>query len=821
MRDVLLRDLRYALRNLRQRPGFTAVAVLTLALGIGANSAIFSVVNGVLLRPLPYRAPDELTILRGGWDGHPDAALSLAEYWDFKERQRTLAGMGAYADGSLTLTGSGAPERLDAGFVTADLLPVLGVPPAIGRGFLAEEDLPGRPGVVLLSDGLWRRRFGADPGIVGRPLRLDDQPFTVVGIMPPGFQLPSHFTGTGAELWSLLQLDPAVNRAERGWHYLDVVGRRRPGVPMALVERETAALMAAMKAEYPTEYQASFAGTATPLDADVVGDTKPAILVLLGAVALLLLIACANVASLLLARAEARQREMAVRTALGADRGRIVAQLLTESLVIALAGGALGLLLAEWGLRALVLAAPPSIPRLDSIAIDGRVLGFTLLVAIGTGILFGLAPALHSARPDLAGSLVDGARGGTAGMARQRFRRGLVVGQIALALMLLTGAGLLVRSFVRMRAVDPGFDPQRLLTAEIEISPERYQGSEQVRAFYAELLRRIEELPGVASAGTARALPMTGQLEIGDWSFLLEGRFSSPPLPSEWEAADWQVISPDYFETMRMPLIAGRGLEESDRAGGSQVLVVNQTLARKVWPAGDAVGQRVLLGGGATDSVYRTVVGIVGDVRHRGLSAEPRPEMYLPHQQFPAGTGTAMRSLYLTVRTSGDPEALTPALRAAVASLDPDAPLSEVQTMEQALGGWAAERRLTMLVVSGFAFVALLLGAVGIYGVMAHLVVQRTREIGIRMALGAVPREILQLVLRQGAWLAGLGIAAGVLGALAVGRLLAGLLFRTAPTDPLTFAGTALLLAAVATLASVVPALRATRVDPNEALRAE
>ena len=820
MTDVLFRDLRYALRTLRQRPGFTAVAVLTLALGIGASSAIFTVANGVLLRPLPYRAPAELVLVRGGWNTQPEAHLSVSEYWDYKERQTALRGMGAYAGGSLNLTGSGAPERLEAGFITADLLPVLGVAPAIGRGFAAAEDLPGQPAVVLVSDGLWRRRFGADSGIVGRTVRLDDAPATVIGVMPPGFQLPTHFTGTGAELWAPLQLDPAYDRTDRDWHFLDAVGRLRPGVPPAEADREAAALMAAMKAEHPGEYHPSFTGLASPLSAAVVAGARPAILVLLGAVALLLVIACANAASLLLARAEARQREMALRAALGAGHRRIVSQLLTESLVLALAGGALGLLLAEWALGALVLAAPPSIPRLDAVAIDLRVLAFTLAVAIGTGLLFGLAPALYAARADLSGSLGDGGRG-TAGGTRQRVRRGLVVGQIALALMLLAGAGLLTRSFLRLQAVDPGFEPRHLLTARVEVSPLRYERNEQVRAFYAELLRRLERIPGVTLAAAARALPMTGQLEIGDWSFLQEGRFSSPPLPTEYTPADWQVISPAYFRTMGIPVLEGRALEAGDRAGGPQVMVVNRTLARQVWPAGDAVGRRVLLGGGSSDSVYRTIVGVVGDVRHRGLSAEPRPEMYLPHQQFPAGTGAVSRSLYLAIRTSGDPEALATAVRATVAAIDPDVPVVDLQTMEQALGSWAAERRLTMLVASGFALAALMLGAVGIYGIMAHLVVQRTREIGIRVALGALPREILRLVLRQGALVAGLGITAGMLGALAVTRLLSGLLFRTAPTDPLTLVGTALLLAAAAAVASAVPALRATRVDPVDALRAD
>jgi putative ABC transport system permease protein len=821
MNDTLRRDLRVALRGLRQRAGFTTIAILTLAIGIGAVTAIFSVVNGVLLRPLPYEDPAALTWIRVRLKGNPTSALSAPEYWDLRDRQRSFERVGAFADGTVNLTGSGAPERLRSGYVTADVLPLLGVAPALGRGIADEDDLPGRPPVVLLSDGVWRRRFGADPAILGRTLILDDAPTTVIGVMPPGFQLPTHFTGVPMEAWLPLQLDAAADRSERGWHFLDVVARLRPGVTPAAAHDEVGSLMAAMLAQYPMEYNADFAGMATPLSEYILGDVRPAILVLLGAVGLLLIIACANVASLLLAQGEARHREIAVRFALGAERGQIVRQLLTESVVLSLAGGLLGLLVAMWGIRALILGAPPTIPRLDTVGLDGRVLAFTLLVSVGTGLLFGLAPAIHSSRTELAGAMVEGGRLGTTGAARQRFRRGLVVGQIALALVLLTGAGLLVQSFLRVRGVDPGFQPERLLTARIDLSPVRYATSAQRRAFYRDALTRIEAVPGVRSAGAARALPMTGQLVIGDWSFVEEGKHSNPPLPSEWTAADWQVVTPGYFRTMGMPIVRGRGIDAGDRLGAPGVVVINQTLARQVWPDADAVGRRLTLGGGTNDSIYRTVIGVVGDVRHRGLSADPRPEMYLPQEQFPAGTGTALGSLYLTIRSAGEPTALVPSIRAAVAELDPDVTVSEVQTMEQALGAWAAERRFTMLIVTGFALAALLLGAVGIYGIMAHLVVQRTREIGIRIALGAVPREILRLVLSQGAVLAGVGIVLGVAGAFAATRLLAGLLFHIRPTDPVTFAGTALLLALVAALASLVPAFRATRVAPVEALRAE
>jgi putative ABC transport system permease protein len=814
-------DLRYALRGLRQRPGFTLVAVLTLALGIGANTAIFSVVNGVLLRPLPYERPERLAMIWGHRNQQPLAELSVPEYWDLRERTRSFAGIAAFTDGNINLTGTGTPERIRAGYLTANTMAVLGVAPARGRGFTAEEDLPGGAPVVLLGDGLWRRRFGADPTVIGRVLTLDDTPTTVVGVMPPDFQLPTHYAGAPKELWAPMQLDPAINRGVRGWHFLEVIGRLRDGVALEAASAETSTLMRGMLTAYPMEYTSEFDGSATSMSQSVVGDVRPALLVLLGAVALLLLMACANVAGLLLARSEVRQREIALRTALGAARSRLVRQLLTESLLLASAGGLVGLLLAVWGVQGLVLAAPPSVPRLDAVGIDLRVLGYTLGVTLLTGILFGLAPALHTVRGDLTGALTDGGRAGTTGRGRQRVRQALVAGQVAVALVLVTGAGLLVQSFLRLRQVDPGFVPERLLTARVELSPVRYDSNDVRRRFYENLLERLRSIPGVRSAATVRALPMTGRLEIGDWSFILEGQAASPPLPSDWHPADWQVVSPGYFETMGIPMLQGRDFTASDGLGAPGAMIVNRTLARQVWPDGDALGRRVLLGGGDADSVWRTVVGIVGDVRHRGLTASPRPEMFLPYAQFPAGTGNAPPSMHVVLRAAGDPSALASALGAAVAALDPDVPLSGVQTMEAAMGSWAAERRLIMLLVSGFALVALVLGSVGIYGVMAHLVAQREREIGVRMALGALPGQILRLVVSQSAWLVGGGIVAGTIGALAVTRLLTGMLFQVRPTDPLTLIGTALVLVVAAAGATLVPALRAVRTDPAHALRSE
>jgi len=818
--DRLRHDLRFALRGLLRHPGFTAVVVLTLALGIGANSAIFSVVNGVLLRPLPYDRPGEIATIWVRWPGNPQGELSQPEYWDLREQNRSFSRLAAYTDGSLTLTGSGEPERLRAGFMSADALPLLGVAPARGRTLGPDDDRPDAPVAVLLGDGLWRRRFGADPAIVGRTLTLDDHPATIIGVMPAGFQLPTDYAGPGAEIWAPLQLDPSIDRSERGWHWVRVLARLSPGVDIGAASLEVGALARRMLETYPGEYKPAFGGFAVIAADDLVGEIRPAILVLLGAVGLLLLIACANVAGLLLARAESRQREIAVRTALGAGTGSLVRQLLTESVVLALTGGLLGAVLADWGVRGLVAMAPPTLPRLDAVHTDGWVLGFTLLVSMLTGILFGLVPALQAARPDLTVALAEGGRSGSSA-GRQRFRRGLVVAQIALALMLVTSAGLLIRSFVRIRGVDPGFNPSWLLTAEVELSAVRYDTPAKIRAFYGELVHRLESLPGVRSAAAVRALPMTGRLEIGDWSFIVEGRHANPPVPADRIAADWQALTPGYFETLRIPVLQGRAIEEQDRSDATEVVVVNRTLARLAWPGQDPIGQRVLLGGGGVDSVWRTVVGIVGDVRHRGLTAQPRPEMYLPHAQFPAGTGTPQRTMRIVLRAAGDPNALANPVRATLAALDPAVPLVDVQTMDQAMGNWAAERRLTMILVAAFAALALTLGAVGVYGVMAHLVVQRTREIGIRIALGAVPREILGLVMRQGAWLAVAGVGIGVAGALAASRVLAGLLFQVTPTDPLTYAGTALALLGVAEIAALVPALRATRTDPVEALRSE
>ena len=601
---------------------------------------------------------------------------------------------------------------------------------------------------------------------------------------------------------------------------MNVMARLRPGVDIATASQEVGALARRMRETYPTEYKPSFGGFAVIAADDLVGEIRPAILVLLGAVGLLLLIACANVASLLLARAEARQREIAVRTALGAGTGNLVRQLLTESLVLALAGGILGAVLADWGVRGLVAAAPPTLPRLDAVHTDGWVLGFTLVVSALTGILFGLVPAIQAARPDLTVALAEGGRSGSSA-GRQRFRRGLVVAQIALALMLVTSAGLLIRSFVRMRGVDPGFDPSHLLTAEVELSGVRYDTPAKVRAFYAGLVDRLDALPGVRSAAAVRALPMTGRLVIGDWSFVVEGRHANPPTPADRITADWQTLTPGYFETLRIPVLQGRAIEAEDRVGANPGHR-DQPVSRESRVAGRGPDRPARPARrGQVDSVWRTVVGIVGDVRHRGLTAAPRPEMYLPHAQFPMGTGTPERTLRLVLRTQGDPNALTGPLRATLAGLDPGRPAG--RRADHGSGAGRLGRRAQAHDDPGRRLRRPRAHArrgrrVRRHGPSGGAADPRDRD---PHRAGAVPREILGLVMRQGAWLAAAGVALGVVGALAASRVLAGLLFQVTPTDPLTYAGTALALLGVAGVAALVPALRATRTDPVEALRSE
>ncbi|MGI8498719.1 MAG: ABC transporter permease [Gemmatimonadaceae bacterium] len=811
--DLFLQDLRYAVRSLARSRGFTTVAVLVLGLGIAANTAIFSVVNGVLLKPLPYANPDRVVMLWSHWENWPQTWVSPPEFADYTRELRSAEHVAAFDYGSRNLTGGDRPERIRAAFGSGELFPTLGAHAAVGRVFTASDDVPGAARVAVLSDGLWRRRFGGDLSMLGQTIRLSDSTVTVIGIMPAAFELPLDF-GQPVDLWMPLALgipDPG----ERGNHGLNVVARLRAGTSIESAQRELDGLTTRLRATYPRDYGAQFGASLVPVKTQVVGKIGPALLVLLGAVGFVLLIACANVANLLLARAESREREIAVRTALGAGRGRIVRQLLTESAVLALAGGTLGLLLAVVGLRALIAMAPASVPRIAEVGIDARVLAFTIAVAMTTGILFGLAPALHATRGNLHGSLKSGARGGTAGGPRLRLRRVLAIGEIAVSLVLVIGACLLVQSFARLRNVDPGFDPERVLTMRVSLAPARYPSGREVRAFYRALIDRARSLPGVQSVGAVRVLPMTSV--IGDWGFAIEGRQTAAGAPS-YSQGDWQVVTPDYFRAMRIPVKRGRSLSDADDDRAPGAIMFNDALAAKVFPGDDAVGHRVRMGG---DTVWRTIVGVVGNVRHRGLDEEARPELYLPHAQWPTANGPTQRAMVLTLRTAGEPTMVAGALRREVRALDPDVPVSEMQPMVDVLGSWVGERRLTMLVLGLLAATALVLAAVGTYGVLSYTVAQRTREIGIRIALGARSHDVVTMVVRQGTTLAVAGVLVGTLAALLLTRLLAGLLYGVPARDPLTFAGVAALLLVTAIGATYVPALRATRVEPTEALRAE
>jgi len=816
MTDIL-RDLRHALRALRHRRAFAVAAVLTIAIGIGATTAVFSVIDAALLRPLPYPDQDRMLDVSNTWDGTPRASVSPAEYFDYRQVVGgELSALGAVAFGAGNLVGVGEPVRLRAGFVSADAFAALGVQPMLGRPFTAEEDRAAAD-VALISHGLWTRQFGGDPAVVGRTVTVSGAATQIIGVLPPGFWLPDDFTeATATELVVPLGLDPTTVTA-RGSHFLHLVGRLAPGGTPEQAGAALAAIAERFVADFPGDYPRDmrFGVTVTPLADRILGEARRPLLLLLGAAAFVLLVACANVANLMLVQLDHRRSELAVRTAIGAGRGRLLRQLLAESVTLGLLGGAAGVALAWWGTRLLLAVGPANLPRAGQITMDLRVLGVAAATAVGTGLLFGLLPALRGAGVSSAAALRERGRGMTD---RQgRLRNALVVGQVALALTLLTGAGLLGRSLGALRAVDPGFRQDHVLTARLTLASADYPSEPQVIGGFATIRDRVAAIPGVRAVGAVTNLPLASGL--GDLNIRIEGREQAEGEVSP--RADWQVVTPGYFAAMGLALRRGRALDERDRDGAPGAVVINETMAERYWPGEDPLGARFVLGGNAGPGTV-TVVGIVGDVRHGSL-ADPRvSQMYLPHAQFRFWNGgSVVRSLTLVLRAAGDPASLGAAVRTAVRTVDPRLPVAELRTMDQVVSASLGRPRFVFTLAGAFAVVALLLGVLGVYGVLASGVARRTREIGVRLALGARGRDIALLFAHQGGRLVVTGILAGLAGAVVLGRFLRGLLFGVAPFDPVTLVAAPLTLALAAAVAVWVPARRATRLDPAATLRHE
>src|SRR5947209_814292 len=812
--NTLWQDIRYAARMLWKSPGFTAVAVIAVALGVGANSAIFSVVNAVLLKPLAYKDPGQLVLINHNYKKIDlRASVSAPGYAYYRDNAKSFSDVAAFGPMNVNLTGEGEPERLQGMSVTANFFQTLGARAAQGRTFSAEENREGNNKVVVLSDAFWRRRFGG-VAVVGKSVTLNGEPYTVVGVMPPGFQFGREFGPTGPDLWSPItftpqQLDPNNNLTSE---YLGVVARMKPGVSAGQAQAEMNSIADDLRRQYmPGMDESNWGLLLKPLDAFVVGQIRASLWILLGAVGFVLLIACANVANLLLARAAARQKEIAVRTALGASRWRVVRQLLTESVLLSLAGGATGLLLAMWGVDLLLKLNDNRLPRASEIGLDRNVLLFTLGVSFVTGIVFGLAPAFQTSRVNLHDTLKEGGRSGHAGV-RRGVRNALVVAEMSFAVVLLVGAGLLIRSFTRLQQVSPGFEPRGALAMMVSLPANKYADPVQRAAFMRQMLEQVRALAGVKSAATITTLPMSGFNQSG--SFGIEGkptpRGQDSPHGSRWMASD------DYFQTMGVPLVRGRYFDARDTADAPWVAIIDEAMARKYWPGEDPLGKRIAFEGTAQQPRWREIVGIVGHVKNEGLEGESRVQYYIPYAQRADSS-----NLFVVVRAEGDPASLAPAVRGAIAGVDRDLPAYRVTTMEQMVSDSLAQRRFAVFLLGVFAFIALVLAVVGLYGVMSYAVAQRTHEFGLRMALGAQRRDILRMVVGQGLLLVGVGLAAGLLGALALTRLMSSLLYGVSATDPLTYAGIALLLAAVALLASYVPARRATKVDPMVALRYE
>src|SRR5437588_1641172 len=802
----LWQDLRYGLRMLLKNPGFTTVAIIALALGIGANSAIFSVVNTVLLRPLPYKNPERLVMV---WEdnskqGFPRDTPSPANFMDWRDQNHVFESAAALVEISFNLTGVGDPERIDGRRVSGSLFSLLGVEPQLGRAFRPEEDQRGGNHVVIISHGLWQRRFGSDPGIIGKPINLNGESFTVVGVMPRTFQFPTRTD----QLWVPIAFD-AKEAGERGNHYLEVIARMKPGVSLQQAQAEMATIATRLQQQYP-ETNTSIGIVVTPLHEHVVGDIKPALLVLLGAVAFVLLIACANVANLLLARAAVRQKEIALRLALGAGHARLIRQFLTESVLLAAFGGGIGLLLSVVGLSVLRRFIPPNISQAQAITIDARVLIFTVLVSLVTGLIFCLAPATQAANFNLNDTLKESGRDSAAGSRGNRIRGLLVISEVAVSFILLIGAGLLINSFLHLRNVDPGFRAERALTMKIVLPEVRYADKEQRAVFYRELIRRVDSLPGVISAAVATNLPLT---ESGNSvGISIEGR--ADPAPDRVPIVITRIISPRYFETMGIPLLKGRAFTEEDKAESPAVVVLSETTARKFWPGEDALGKHIKIGPTNSPNRWLTVVGVVKDVRQFELVVEPKPQMYLPFTQ-----ANFFEPRALVVKTNLEPLSLAATVRKTVWEIDKDQPVSDIASMENIVSESVARQRFRMMLLGIFAGLALLLAAVGIYGVMSYSVAQRTREIGIRMALGAQRADVLKLTIGQGLRLVVTGVAFGLAAAVIMTRLMSSLLFGVSATDPMTFVSISFVLVSVAVFASYIPALRATRIEPMEALR--
>jgi len=805
---MLWQDIRYALRMLAKSPGFSAVVILTLALGIGANTAIFSVVSAVLLQPLPFSQAARLVAvqgvdLRSGETGRP---LSYPDFTDLRTQSQSVEGMAAYDTSTSTLTGQGEPLHVDVGVVSASLLGVLRAMPMLGREFAAAEDKPGTH-VVLLSHRLWKARFGGDPKVIEKQLVLDGKSYVIAGVMPPEFQFP--LDSQPMDLWMTMAVEGEY-QAERGSHYLSAIARLKPGVSLVAANAETASISEGLAKQYP-DTNAHMGMALLPEKEELVGNVRPALLMVLGAVGFLLLIACANAANLLLARAAGRQREMAIRASLGAGKSRILRQLLTESVLLSLVGGLLGLLLAVWGTAALVTLPSLGIPRIASAGVDLRALAFTLAVSVITGILFGLAPALHASRFNLFGSLKEGGRTATTGTARSRMRSLLVISQVSLAVVLLIGASLLIESMFHLLHESPGFEPRGVLAFNLDLPDSRYGKPAQSADFFKTLLEKLRAVPGVKSASAVMPLPLSdNSLRT---SFEIEGR---PMAKSDLPRTFIRAVGLDYFGTMQIPLIAGREFNERDDRHAPHVIIINQTLARKFFPGENPVGKHMKVGMNADKSdAMCEVVGLVGDVKHRNLWLPPDPESYVPYEQNPIG------AMSIIVKSGADPMTLLPAIRTQVLAMDAELPIYKAQRMEEYVAASVAQRRFTSLLCAIFAGAGLVLAVVGLFGVISYSVAQRTHEIGVRMAIGAAKVDILRLILQEGMAITLAGVGVGLVGAIGLSSVVKSQLFGVQATDPLTFLGVAAGLGFVALLACFLPARRAAGVDPMVALRYE